>query len=74
METGLAQCHRMHHLNEGKELLSLTAALPYYSPAQTKLMPSTYLFIMVLLSCSLGYCHNNSETMLSRAMPHGLGA
>lgn len=74
VEMGLAQCHQTHHLNEGEELLSLTAALPHVSPAQTKLTPAAYLFMTVLLPRSLGCCQNNSETMLSRAMPHGLGA
>ena len=74
VEAGLAQCHQMHHLNEGEELSSLTAALPHISPAQTKLTPATYLFTTVLLPRSLGCCQNNSEMMLSRAMPHGAGA
>lgn len=74
VETGLAQCYQMHHLNKGEELSSLTASLPHISPAQIKLTPASYLFMMVLLPCSLGCCQNNSETMLLRAMPHGLGA
>lgn len=73
VETGRAWCHQTHHLNEGKEFLSLTAALPHTSPAQTKLTPGTHLFIMVLLPPSLGCCCSNSEILLSRAMPHGLG-
>ena len=73
VEAGLAQCHQMHHLKEGEELSSLTAALPHISPAQTKLTPATYLFMTVLLPRSR-CCQNNSETMLSRAMPHGAGA
>lgn len=71
VEIRFAQCHQMHHLNEGEELSSLTAALPHISPAQTKLMPPAHLFMTILLH-SLGCCQNNSEMILSRAMPHGL--
>lgn len=74
VETGLAQCHQTRQPNEGEELSSLTAALPHIFPAQTKLMPAAYLFTTVLLPRSLGCCQNNSEMLLSRAMPHGLGA
>lgn len=73
VEAGLAQCHQMHHLNEGKELWPLPAALSHASSAQIKLTPATSLSVMALLPSSLGCCQNNSEMMLSRAMPQGLG-
>lgn len=61
VETGLAQCHQTDHLQEGEEVLSLTAALSPIFPAQTELMPVAYLFMTVLPAHSLGHCQRNSE-------------
>lgn len=55
VEMRFAQCNQMHHLNEGEELSSLTAALPHISPAQTKLMPPAHLIMTILLH-SLDCC------------------